>query len=49
MLSRFAREMGASPSLDRVMVLTYIKFSKGFNNYKDIKTHIGEAMKYYKK
>ena len=40
--------MRASPSLDRVMVLTYITFSKGFNSYKDIKTHIGEAMKYYK-
>jgi hypothetical protein len=32
-LSRFAREMGASPSLDRVMVLTYIKFTKEFNTY----------------
>jgi hypothetical protein len=30
-LSCFAREMGALPSLDRVMVLTYIKLSKGFN------------------
>jgi len=32
-LSSFAREMGASPSLDTVMVLTYIKFSEGFNTY----------------
>jgi hypothetical protein len=37
---------GASPSLDTVMVLTYIKFNRGFNTYKGIKAYIGEAMKY---
>jgi hypothetical protein len=47
-LSRFAREMGASPSLDRVTVSTRIKFSEGFNTYKTIKTHVEEAIKYYK-
>jgi len=30
------------------MVLAYIKFSKEFNTYKAIKTHVEEAIKYYK-
>jgi hypothetical protein len=32
-LSRFEREMGALPSLDTVMLLTYIKLSGEFNPY----------------
>jgi len=40
--------MGASLSLVRVMVSTYIKFNEGFNTYKAIKTHAEEAIKYYK-